>query len=458
MLSITEAVQTNAGPRALAQAVLSEYFSGKQVSYPINPFQILTDYGVPFVFRAFSDKQLEAVYLPAQGPSDIPIVGINIKRPIGRQRYTAAHELCHHIKDSQGSQVCALGSKNPVEKYAESFAAELLMPFQEMKRQIRLRQPVGNIGLEDVLAIAEYFGVSFLSCLFRAAYTFKVISGDCAPNALAKRADKFHIHRKREESGFTDTLLYEQLIDAGEPWLTNISPTAFVKAKYCNEYIYNDSRMEGIDIEQSKAAEIVTDIRLHGRDSMYCSETHKNEIEVAGHACMYEYLFSIAPERKIDIYTMLQLHRELYSCAPEPDYGGRFRAENPLVTGAKFETLDYNDVIPAIIALQPEVQDLLYGEEKVPLSIFIERIAQLHHRLTVIHPFADGNGRTTRAFLNLLLMRHGVLPVYIKMDEKNTYYEALSRADSEGKLDDLYIVFFKALLRAQAELTESPLL
>ena len=38
----------------LAVIFLREYFSDKEISYPINPFQILTDLGVPFMFRPFN--------------------------------------------------------------------------------------------------------------------------------------------------------------------------------------------------------------------------------------------------------------------------------------------------------------------------------------------------------------------------------------------------------------------
>lgn len=151
MISVEDAVQSGASERMLAQAVLSEFFQDKQVAYPINPFQMLTDLGVPFVFRAFPNKKCEGMYIPAQGEDDIAIVGINIKRPITRQRYTAAHELCHHIKDSRDSYICSLSSRAPIERYAETFAAELLMPYNEMKRQIEKRASSGYVTLDQVL-------------------------------------------------------------------------------------------------------------------------------------------------------------------------------------------------------------------------------------------------------------------------------------------------------------------
>lgn len=458
MMSVEQALQEDTTAQNLAQAVLAEYFSEKQVTYPINPFQILTDYGVPFVFRAFTDKKYEGVYLPAQNDEDIAIVGINMKRPITRQRYTAAHELCHHIKDSKSSQVCGIGSQSPIEKYAENFAAELLMPVREMKRQIQARAPEGFLRFDDVLSISEYFGVSFLSCLFRCAYKFHKIDGDTNSKKLRNRAIRYQAEKQRLEQGYTHTLLYEQIIDAGEQWMQKVEPSEFIKAKYCNNYVFNDSRLEGVDIDSAKVAEIVTDIRLRGANSPYCTEAHENEIAVAGHARMYEDLFMIKPDDKVDIYTMVRLHKKLFSCAPAPEFGGAFRKSNPLVTGAKFETIDSSEVIPAIMELATTVQNILEHRYEVSPSKYIEQITELHHRLTVIHPFGDGNGRTTRAFLNLLLMRRGLLPIYIKVEEKEQYRDALAKADMGDGLDELYEVVFKAILRAEAELTETALL
>jgi len=454
MMSVSDAVLSGAGDRVLAQAILSDYYEEKQISYPINPFQMLTDYGVPFAFRTFSDKKIEGVYFPAQDANDTPVVGINIKRPITRQRYTAAHELCHHIKDTKSSYVCTASSNDSIEKYAENFAAELLMPYNEIKRQISQYECNGTVSFDSVLLIAEYFGVSFKSCLNRIGYTFKKIDGEYSN--LQARANKYHADKKREAMGYTHCMLYEQLINAVEPWIS-YTPNDFIKAKFCNNYIFNDSRLEGVDLEKTKVAEIVTDIRLHGRNSHYCTEKYENEIAVAGHALMYEYMFEISKDVVVDIFSLVKLHKQLYSCAPSPDFGGSLRNSDPLVLGAKFETIPYSYVASEFCDLNGAVKDIIDAIEKDPLSYYIKLVTKLHHCLTVLHPFGDGNGRSSRAFLNLLLIRRGIFPIYIKVEEKNEYYDALSEADS-GQYDKLYMVIYKAIMRSQTELTEaSPL-
>lgn len=56
-------------------------------------------------------------------------------------------------------------------------------------------------------------------------------------------------------------------------------------------------------------------------------------------------------------------------------------------------------------------------------------VADLHARLERIHPFRDGNGRTGRLAMNLLLVRHGYPPAVIYKRDRTPYLNALRRAD-----------------------------
>lgn len=60
---------------------------------------------------------------------------------------------------------------------------------------------------------------------------------------------------------------------------------------------------------------------------------------------------------------------------------------------------------------------------------FPERVARLHCRFEQIHPFLDGNGRTGRLILNLILVRLGYPPAIIYKNEREAYLTALRRAD-----------------------------
>jgi len=60
----------------------------------------------------------------------------------------------------------------------------------------------------------------------------------------------------------------------------------------------------------------------------------------------------------------------------------------------------------------------------------VQRAAEAHHRLVHIHPFIDGNGRTARLVMNLLLMQDGYPPTVIRKVDRRSYYSALAKADA----------------------------
>lgn len=53
-----------------------------------------------------------------------------------------------------------------------------------------------------------------------------------------------------------------------------------------------------------------------------------------------------------------------------------------------------------------------------------------------IHPFIDGNGRTSRLLLNLELMKNGYPPIVIRAENRASYYNALDSAHTTGNNRD----------------------
>jgi len=61
----------------------------------------------------------------------------------------------------------------------------------------------------------------------------------------------------------------------------------------------------------------------------------------------------------------------------------------------------------------------------------VERAAVVHTDFVKIHPFVDGNGRTSRLLMNLELMKDGFPPVVLPVEKRLQYYEALDAAHSK---------------------------
>lgn len=62
----------------------------------------------------------------------------------------------------------------------------------------------------------------------------------------------------------------------------------------------------------------------------------------------------------------------------------------------------------------------------------IERACRVHVDFVGIHPFTDGNGRTSRLLMNLELMKSGFPPVVLKVENRLAYYDALDKAHTLG--------------------------
>lgn len=79
------------------------------------------------------------------------------------------------------------------------------------------------------------------------------------------------------------------------------------------------------------------------------------------------------------------------------------------------------------------------------LLLFPEALAGVHSRFERVHPFIDGNGRTGRLVINLILVRLGYPPVVIYRRDRSKYLKALRRADT-GSLSPLGELLARAML------------
>lgn len=76
--------------------------------------------------------------------------------------------------------------------------------------------------------------------------------------------------------------------------------------------------------------------------------------------------------------------------------------------------------------------------------------AYLHDELVRIHPFIDGNGRTSRLLMNLYLLRHGYVIITLKgsNDDKIRYYKALEKSHTEHLAEDFLQLVVEAEISA----------
>jgi Fic family protein len=78
----------------------------------------------------------------------------------------------------------------------------------------------------------------------------------------------------------------------------------------------------------------------------------------------------------------------------------------------------------------------------------VELAAEAHYQLVTIHPFVDGNGRTARLLMNLILMQHGFPPALIRKRDRLRYISSLEKAQLGGSKEDYYKIIAAAVNRS----------
>jgi Fic family protein len=144
---------------------------------------------------------------------------------------------------------------------------------------------------------------------------------------------------------------------------------------------------------------------------------------------------------------ILGLHRE--ALAGISSYAGNYRPGGVAIEGSKHE--------PVAAHLVPElVEDLCdYVNDRWDTSTPIHLAAYLMWRLNWIHPFADGNGRTSRIISYVVLsIRAGAvlpgtptIPDYI-VDNRQPYFDALDAADLACRTGAIDVSKMEKLLAA----------
>jgi Fic family protein len=102
-------------------------------------------------------------------------------------------------------------------------------------------------------------------------------------------------------------------------------------------------------------------------------------------------------------------------------------------------------VATELIKLQEPVEELVEKVSEFSTSEYLLQCLKIHHRITQIHPFRDGNGRSSRALLNWMIRLKGLPPIYFKVKEKDSYYTALEQADKNMEYKELLRVTIRAI-------------
>lgn len=208
-----------------------------------------------------------------------------------------------------------------------------------------------------------------------------------------------------------------------------------IKEDLTLEWTYNSNSIEGNTITLRETQLILKEgITVSGKSL-------REHFEVYNHEKAINYLYTLVDEnytlRGIDI---LNLHG-LVLRSIEDEFAGRLRNGGVRIVGANFTPPNANRVSDYFNELVSFVNNNPLNLNDLVLSTIF------HHKMVWIHPFFDGNGRTVRLAMNLLLMRKGFPPAIILKNDRKKYYEALNQAN-KGNYYKLCLLMLQALERS----------
>lgn len=219
------------------------------------------------------------------------------------------------------------------------------------------------------------------------------------------------------------------------------------------------NRIEGNKLTDTQVEALYKNLRIRKFKT-------RDEQEVAGYLEMLELVFGSYKDISLKESTILQLHRDMlkYSNKDERHRGQYKFGPN------RVEAKDQNGKVVGVIFdptpphLTPkEMQELLAWYEEAKSRKFkhpLLLIANFIFEYLAIHPFQDGNGRTSRLITNLMLLQSGYEFVSVVSHErviearKADYYLVLNKAQASWKSKkeevSVWMLYFLNILREQA--------
>lgn len=192
-----------------------------------------------------------------------------------------------------------------------------------------------------------------------------------------------------------------------------------LREKFQIEMTYNSNAIEGNSLTLKETFLVINEgITVKGKPL-------KDHLEAKDHHAALEYLYDLVDKNKRHTLSEMLIRNLHQIIVQETDreWAGRYRNANVIIGGAQHAP-------PDALEVPHKMRELMrwLNSQRDKMNI-IELAAMLHHKLVHLHPFFDGNGRTARLAMNLLLMRAGCPLVVILKNDRKKYYEVLDRAD-----------------------------
>lgn len=180
-------------------------------------------------------------------------------------------------------------------------------------------------------------------------------------------------------------------------------------------WTYNSNAIEGntLTLQETKVA--LEGITIGGK-------TIREHFEAINHKEAILYVESLVKDNEpLTEWEIKSIHALVLKNI-DNDNMGKYRNINVLISGAEHRPVDHLNIPDKMSSFMQWYTSV--GQALHP----VERAAKVHVDFVGIHPFIDGNGRTSRLLMNLELMKNGFPPVVIKVEDRLAYYQTLDTA------------------------------
>ena len=206
------------------------------------------------------------------------------------------------------------------------------------------------------------------------------------------------------------------------------------------EYTFESNRIEGNTMTLRETDLVINEGLTISGKSM------REHLEVINHHEAIAYIKDLMQKNMpINERELLTVHN-LILRGIHPEDAGHYRKVQVMIQGSSHKP-------PQPFLVTKEMEDYFIWYETNKLSLHpIVLAAEMHERLVTIHPFIDGNGRTSRLVMNLILLQHGYIIANIKgdYDSRMHYYRTLETAQTKNNKED-FLLFIAQIEKESLE-------
>jgi len=212
---------------------------------------------------------------------------------------------------------------------------------------------------------------------------------------------------------------------------------AKIKEQFRIEMIYNSNAIEGNSLNLQETFWVINEgMTIKGKPL-------KDHLEAKNHSEALDYLYEIVSKKQKSMFSEILIRslNQLVIQNIDTEWAGKYRNSEVIITGSTHNP-------PQAINVPKLMSEFMlwFRKNKNKLNI-IELAAITHYKLVAIHPFFDGNGRTARLLMNIILLESDYpLSIILKNDRKR-YYNVLSKAD-DGDLNPMVNFAARAVERS----------